>query len=138
MFSAAMRSGFSQMRMAKVRAPRISAFCTPLTAVNFGWATRVGEAVVWFAERAGEGTAMSLRGYCRTLSERMDCNPASKMMRLTTLANTGRRMKKSVNFIRCVFRARRSGVRGLGVRFVARLHAVVHLHGSAGAQTEDA
>ena len=31
MFSAAIRSGFIQMRMAKVRPPRMSAFCTPPT-----------------------------------------------------------------------------------------------------------
>jgi len=35
-------------------------------------------------------TAMSLRGYCRTLSERIDWSPAIKMTRLTTMASTGR------------------------------------------------
>ena len=40
MFSAAMRSGFIQMRMAKVRPPRMSAFCTPPTAVSRGWTSR--------------------------------------------------------------------------------------------------
>ena len=34
MFSAAIRSGFIQMRMAKVRPPRMSAFWTPPTAVK--------------------------------------------------------------------------------------------------------
>src|SRR6516164_3819852 len=43
--------------------------------------------------------AFSLRGYCRTLSERMACTPAMTMSRLTTMARTGRRMKRSVNFI---------------------------------------
>ena len=36
MLSAAMRSGFIQMRMAKVRPPRMSAFCTPPIAVRRG------------------------------------------------------------------------------------------------------
>ena len=40
MLSAAIRSGFSQMRMAKVRPPRMSAFCTPSRAVRRGWTTR--------------------------------------------------------------------------------------------------
>ena len=44
---------------------------------------------------------MSLRGYCRTLSERIDCSPAIRMTRLTTIASTGRRMKRSVSFISC-------------------------------------
>ena len=38
--SAAIRSGFIQMRMAKTRPPRISAFCTPLIAVSRGWTRR--------------------------------------------------------------------------------------------------
>jgi len=42
---------------------------------------------------------MSLRGYCRTLKERIDCSPAIKITRLTTTANTGLLMKMSVNFI---------------------------------------
>ena len=40
---------------------------------------------------------MSLRGYWRTLSERMDCSPAMRMTRLTTMARTGRLTKRSVN-----------------------------------------
>ncbi len=40
MLSAAIRSGLSQMRMAKVRAPRISARCTPSMAESRGWTTR--------------------------------------------------------------------------------------------------
>ena len=39
--NAAIRSGFSQMRIANVRAPRMSARCTPLIAVSFGCTTRV-------------------------------------------------------------------------------------------------
>src|SRR5689334_6628143 len=40
--------------------------------------------------------AFSLRGYCRTLRVRIACTPAMMMMRLTTIAITGRRMKRSV------------------------------------------
>src|SRR5439155_7233409 len=43
--------------------------------------------------------AFSLRGYWRTLSERIACTPAMAMIRLTTMAMTGRRMKRSVNFM---------------------------------------
>ena len=49
--------------------------------------------------RTGVMTAMSLRGYCRTLSARIDCKPAIRMTRLTTIARTGRFMKRSVNRI---------------------------------------
>src|ERR1700687_246007 len=67
---------------------------------------------------------MSLRGYCRTESERIDCRPAIRMTRLTTIARTGRRMKRSVNFIcemsssfgpggSAVFGLRRGGISGL-------------------------
>jgi hypothetical protein len=41
--------------------------------------------------------ALSLRGYCRIVSERMAWNPAIKITRFTTSASTGRRMNKSVN-----------------------------------------
>ncbi len=41
MLSAAIFSGLSQMRIAKTRAPRMSARCTPETADSFGWTTRV-------------------------------------------------------------------------------------------------
>src|SRR5437660_1166946 len=44
-------------------------------------------------------TAMSLRGYCRTLSDRIACNPAIRMTRFTTIASTGRLTNKSVNFM---------------------------------------
>src|SRR5712692_5231697 len=43
--------------------------------------------------------AFSLLGYWRTLIERIACSPAMTMRRLTTIAMTGRRMKRSVNFI---------------------------------------
>src|ERR1700692_2888112 len=41
--------------------------------------------------------AMSLRGYCRTLIVFIACNPAMRMTKLTTIASTGRRIKRSVN-----------------------------------------
>src|SRR5215472_5248466 len=44
-------------------------------------------------------TAMSLRGYCRTLNDRIACSPAIRMTRFTTIANTGRLTNKSVNFM---------------------------------------
>src|SRR5436309_12091117 len=44
-------------------------------------------------------TAMSLRGYWRTLSERIACNPAIRITRLTTIARTGRLTNRSVNFM---------------------------------------
>jgi len=39
--SDAIFSGLSQTRMANVRSPKISAFCTPLMALSFGCTTRV-------------------------------------------------------------------------------------------------
>src|SRR3989304_1178834 len=47
--------------------------------------------------------AFSLRGYWRTLRVRIACSPAMRMSRLTTRARTGRRMKRSVNFIGQLF-----------------------------------
>src|SRR5271167_605173 len=44
-------------------------------------------------------TALSLRGYWRTFSERMAWTPATTMMRLTTMAMTGRRMKRLVKLM---------------------------------------
>src|SRR3954452_304762 len=41
--------------------------------------------------------AMSLRGYCRTFNVFIACNPAMRMTKLTTIASTGRLMKRSVN-----------------------------------------
>src|SRR5215831_3720334 len=75
-------------------------------------------------------TAMSLRGYWRTLRERIDCSPAIRITRLTTMARTGRRMKRSVSFI--------SAVLGLGGGVVGGLDLVVDQHGGAVAELEDA
>src|SRR3989442_14131722 len=67
--------------------------------------------------------AISLRGYCRTLSERMDCRPAIRMTRLTTIARTGRLTKTSVMRILTVLRLRR--------RLIARLNFVIDDNGRA-------
>src|SRR6185295_15870686 len=75
-------------------------------------------------------TAMSLRGYWRTDSERIDCSPAIRITRLTTIASTGRRTNRSVNFISAVLRLRGRIVRGL--------HRVVDEHGGAAPQLEHA
>src|SRR6266850_3028477 len=40
--------------------------------------------------------AISLRGYCRTLIVFIACKPAMRMTKLTTIASTGRLMKRSV------------------------------------------
>src|SRR3954454_3521871 len=77
-------------------------------------------------------TAMSLRGYCRTLSARIDCRPAIRMTRLTTIASTGRLTKRSVNFMTCV----RLLIFGFGCGAVGRLHLVVHLDGDTIPQFE--
>src|SRR5262249_21316224 len=73
---------------------------------------------------------MSLRGYCRTLRERIDCKPAIRIARLMQMARTGRLTKRSVIFISVVLRLWR--------RIVAGLHLVVDCNGSAVAQLEHA
>src|SRR5260370_5071451 len=80
-------------------------------------------------------TAISLRGSCRTLNERMDCKPAITITRLTTIDNTGRFMKRSVNFMFC---CPCLAIFGLGSGTISRLDFVVDLHGGAIAQLEDA
>src|SRR5687767_2759545 len=62
--------------------------------------------------------ALSSRGYWRTLSERIACNPAMMITRLTTTARTGRRRKISVIF-------KKSPVLGLGFQFWIELDRVV-------------
>src|SRR5262249_25124044 len=73
--------------------------------------------------------AMSLRGYCRTVSARMDCRPAIRITRLTTIARTGRLTNRSVNRILAVLRLRRL--------LVIRLNLVVDENGSAVAKFKD-
>src|SRR5438067_6458843 len=76
--------------------------------------------------------AFSLRGYWRTLSERIACTPAITMMRLTTMARTGRRMKRSVIFIS------RSAVHCVGSQLGGGCEVVAHRHRAAVAQLEGA
>src|SRR5215813_8899375 len=73
--------------------------------------------------------AISLRGYCRTLSDRMDCSPAMRITRLTTIERTGRLTNKSVKRISTVLRLRS--------RFVFRLNLVVDENRRTIAQLED-
>src|SRR4029077_6391163 len=79
-------------------------------------------------------TAISLRGYCRTLSERIDCRPAIRITKLTTIARTGRFMNKSVNFMLCP----RLAIRRFRSWIVLRLNLIVDCDGSAIAQLEHA
>src|SRR5262249_58935363 len=78
---------------------------------------------------------MSLRGYWRTDSVRIACRPAIRITRLTTTARTGRRTKRSVNFMGvlpgplAVFRLRR--------RVVGRLRRVVDLDRGARTKLEN-
>src|SRR5436309_8427984 len=98
-------------------------------------------------------TAMSLRGYWRTLRERIACKPAIRMTRLTTMARTGRLTKRSVNLTfdpppypsprrgrGTLFRERlrASVVLRLGGRIVGGLDLVVDADGGAVAELEGA
>src|SRR5437879_4682400 len=80
--------------------------------------------------------AFSLRGYCRTLSERIACTPAITIKRLTTIARTGRRMNRSVNLIGTP-RAR-SLVHWLRRQLGAGSEVVPHHHRGAVAKLERA
>src|SRR6516162_9817145 len=80
---------------------------------------------------------MSLRGYSRTESVRIDWIPAIRITRLTTIARTGRRMKRSVNFMGA-FLGPASAVDRVGRGVVAGLRLVVDLHRRAIAQLEHA
>src|ERR1051326_1406317 len=73
---------------------------------------------------------MSLRGYCRTLSDRIDCRPAIRITRLTTIARTGRLTKRSVMRILAVLRLRSL--------LIARLNLIVDENGCSVAQLENA
>src|SRR3954465_10017747 len=61
--------------------------------------------------------ALSSLGYCRTFSVRTAWMPAMMMIRLTTIARTGRRKNRSVN--------RMSVVLGLGVQLRVGLDRIV-------------
>src|SRR5206468_4167492 len=77
--------------------------------------------------------AFSLRGYWRTLSERIACTPAMTMMRFTTMARTGRRMNRSVIFI---LRSARSAIDRVGGELGGGRQIVAHHHGAAVPQLE--
>src|ERR1700751_5200588 len=78
-------------------------------------------------------TAISLRGYCRTLNERIDCSPAIRITRFTTIARTGRLINRSVNFMDfpclAVLRFRR--------RIIPGLDFIVHIHRGSVAELEN-
>src|SRR3984893_7121092 len=78
--------------------------------------------------------AFSLRGYWRTFSERIACTPAITIRRFTTSATTGRRMKRSVNFMRAPFPG--SLVHRLRVDLRLRGQLVLHDHPRAVPQLE--
>src|SRR5215470_13472840 len=80
--------------------------------------------------------AFSLRGYWRTLSVRIACTPAITMIRLTTIARTGRRMNRSVSFMEGPFGG--SLVDRLGGQLGARGQLVVDHHGGSVAELERA
>src|SRR5206468_2950417 len=73
--------------------------------------------------------AMSLRGYCRTLSVRIACSPAIRITRLTTIARTGRLTNRSVNRILTIL--------GFRSRLVVGLNLVVDENGAAVPKLED-
>src|ERR1700712_1080896 len=79
--------------------------------------------------------AFSLRGYSRTFNERTACKPAMMITRLTTIANTGRRMNKSVNFMAGSLTSR---VSWIGLPRRVRLEVVVDHDVSAVTQLEAA
>src|SRR6266513_644321 len=78
-------------------------------------------------------TAFCVRGYCSTGRSPIERRPSTKIVRLTTVARTGRSMKISVNFLIC---APRSLVLGFGGRVVRRLDRVVDDHGHPCAQLD--
>src|SRR5207302_3530566 len=49
---------------------------------------------------------MSLRGYCRTLIVFIACKPAMRITKLTTIASTGRLIKRSVKEFMSIFALR--------------------------------
>src|SRR3984893_16661879 len=73
-------------------------------------------------------TAFSVRGYCKIGNEPAARNPSTRIIKLTTLASTGRRMNMSVKFMPEGPAARRAllPVGRLRIGVVRRLHRVVH------------
>src|ERR1700756_1719086 len=78
-------------------------------------------------------TAISLRGYCRTLNERIDCSPAIRITRFTTIARTGRFINRSVNFMDFPCLA----VLRFRSRIIPGLHFVVHVDRRSIAELEN-
>src|SRR5262245_22053722 len=76
--------------------------------------------------------ALSIRGYCRTLSVRTACSPATRISRFTTIARTGRRMKRSVK------RTRASAVLRVRVDLGFELGGAGHDDGGAVSELERA
>src|SRR5580693_8463127 len=80
-------------------------------------------------------TDRSLRGYCRTLMLRIAWYPAIKIIRLTTVATTGRLINRSVKLISS---SRRSTVCRVRRQVAARLNLVIDLDGCAALEPEHA
>src|SRR5690242_7635165 len=76
--------------------------------------------------------ALSIFGYCRTLSVRIACSPATRISRFTTIASTGRLMKRSVK------RTGPSTVLGTRLELRLRHRLVAHHDRRAVAQLERA
>src|SRR6266850_8212632 len=77
---------------------------------------------------------MSLRGYWRTLIVFIACNPAMRMTKLTTIASTGRLMKRSVNDFMSIFSLR---IHWRRVHLRLRREFVVDRHRHSVAQFEN-
>src|SRR5207253_10456659 len=77
---------------------------------------------------------MSLRGYWRTLIVFIACNPAMRMTKLTTIAKTGRLMKRSVNDFMSISS---SGIDWLRIQLRFWSEIVVDHHRHAVAQFEN-
>src|SRR5437660_9250949 len=78
---------------------------------------------------------MSLRGYWRTLIVLIACKPAIKMTKLTTIASTGRLMKRSVNDFMSILRL---GIDRVRFHLRLRREIVVDRHAHAVAEFENA
>src|ERR1700704_2470071 len=77
---------------------------------------------------------MSLRGYWRTLIVLIACKPAMRMTKLTTIASTGRLMKRSVNDFMSILWLRIDWVR---IQLRLRREIVVDRHRHSIAQLEN-
>src|SRR5258707_9334110 len=83
---------------------------------------------------------MSLRGYCRTFNVFIACNPAMRMTKLTTIASTGRLMKRSVNDVIYKFGIRASDFLSIWrfrIQFWFGCKIVVHGHSHSVAQLKE-